>query len=68
MAPGEIAFALLVFRVEVAGYSYSGAQVYSRKLGGFTFGDSKSGTWSRKLKGIPSNAGKVNMVFYGNYE
>jgi len=68
VAKGEITFALLVFRVEIRGYDYSDTLVYSQELGGFTFGDSKSGNWSEELKNLPINIQQITVTFFGNYE
>ena len=65
---GEITFALLVFRVEIRGYDAAGTAVYSRQLGGFTFGDSTSGDWRRTLSDFPDTTVRFAVVFYGNYE
>jgi len=68
VAKGEITFALLVFRVEIRGYDYSDTLIYSRELGGFTFGDSKSGNWSEELKNLSINIQQITVTFFGNYE
>jgi hypothetical protein len=68
VAKGEITFALLVFRIEILGYDYSDTIVYSRKLDGFTFGDSKSGNWSKQLKDLPATIRQITITFFGNYE
>jgi len=68
VAKGEITFALLVFRVEIRGYDYSDTLVYSQDFGGFTFGDSKSGSWSEELKNLPVNIQQITVTFFGNYE
>ncbi len=65
---GEIAFALLVFRIEIHGYDSQTNVVYSRDLKGFTFGDSKSGNWSKKLHNLPANIQQIKISFIGNYE
>ena len=66
--PGEIVFALLVFRVEVRGFDSGGAVVFSRDLPGFTFGDSQSGSWFRLLRGLPASVSQVRVKYIGNYE
>lgn len=68
VAKGEITFALLVFSIEIFGYDYSDTLVYSRELDGFTFGDSKSGNWSKQLKDLPANIRQITITFFGNYE
>ena len=68
VVPGEVTFALLVFRVEIRGYDSEGSLLYSRDLDGFTFGDSKSGEWSAALRDIPAGIGQLRVVFIGNYE
>lgn len=65
---GEITFALLVFRVEIRAYDTAGELVYSRNLEGFTFGDSSSGRWFRRLKDLPADIGELTITFVGNYE
>lgn len=66
--PGEITFALLVFGVEVRGFSADGTTVYERDFRGFTFGDSASGQWRRKLEDLPSTLVRLEVTFTGNYE
>jgi hypothetical protein len=66
--PGETTFALLVFRVEVRGYDPGSGLLYSRDLEGFSFGDSSSGNWLRKLRDLPANLGQIKITFVGNYE
>jgi hypothetical protein len=68
VGPHEIAFALLVSRVEIRGYDSAGSLLFSRDLDGFTFGDSKSGEWSAALRDIPAGVGQLRVVFFGNYE
>ncbi len=68
VAKGEITFALLVFSAEIRGYDYSDTLVYSQDLDGFTFGDSKSGNWSKELKDIPAETQQITVTFFGNYE
>ena len=68
VAKEEITFALLVFRIGIRGYDYSDTLVYSQDLGGFTFGDSKSGNWSKQLKDLPANIKQIKITFFGNYE
>jgi hypothetical protein len=68
VGPGEIAFALLVFRVEIRAYNAERALVYSRDLDGFTFGDSSSGRWFRRLKDLPPSTAELTITFVGNYE
>ena len=68
VAPGEVVFALLVFKVEVRGYDASGATLYSRDLEGFTFGDSRPGRWSQTLADVPSGLARIEVTYYGNYE
>ena len=65
---GEISFALLVFRIEVRGYDSQSEVVYSRDLDGFTFGDSKSGNWSKKLHNLPASIQQIKVSYVGNYE
>jgi hypothetical protein len=65
---GEITFALLVFGVEIRAYDTEGVLVYSRDLDGFTFGDSSSGRWFRRLKDLPANVAALTITFVGNYE
>ena len=64
---GNISFALLVFGIEVRGFDAAGAQVYTRELGEFTFGDSRSGNWARGVK-LPRRVARVEVRFIGNYE
>ena len=66
--PGEITFALLVFRVEVRGFAADGTTVYRRNLRGFTFGDSASGQWRRLLDDLPPSLVRLAVTFIGNYE
>jgi hypothetical protein len=66
--PGTIAFALLCFGVEVRGFDSAGTLVYSQDLPGFTFGDSKSGRFTRVLREIPLSVAKLEVTFFGNYE
>lgn len=66
--PGEIVFALLVFRVEVRGMNASDEVVYTQDPQGFTFGDSKPGNWKRVLTNVPPEAIKIRVTFIGNYE
>ena len=66
--PGEVTFALLVFRVEVSGYDSNGSVIYSRNLGGFKFGDSQSGEWRDELNELPTSIQQLNIAFVGNYE
>lgn len=68
VAEGEVTFALLVFRIEIRGYDYSDTIIYSRDLDGFTFGDSKSGTWTKHLKVLPTSIKYITITFIGNYE
>ena len=68
VAQGEITFALLVFRIEIRGYDYTGTLIYSQDLDGFTFGDSKSGNWSKELTDLPANIQQIKITFFGNYE
>ena len=68
VAEGKITFALLVFRIEIRGYDYSDTLVYSRDIDGFTFGDSKSGRWSKQLKDLSTNIQHITITFFGNYE
>jgi hypothetical protein len=65
--PDEIVFALLVFRVEIRGYDATGKTVYSRDLADFSFGDSASGNWLRKVR-LPKKAHRWEIGFVGNYE
>jgi hypothetical protein len=65
--PGQIVFALLVFRVEVRGYDFGGKTVHSRDLADFSFGDSASGQWLRKLR-VPKGIHRWEVTFVGNYE
>lgn len=64
---GKITFALIVERIEVRGYDAAGALVYVRDLGGFVFGDSKSGKWEEKIEDLPLEAQQVRIIFIGNY-
>jgi hypothetical protein len=66
--PGNISFALLVFRVEVRAHDEAGTLVFSRDLDGFTFGDSMSGIWTEVLNELPSSIRQVGVTFFGNYE
>ena len=66
--PGEIVFALLVFRVKVRGYDGGGKLKYSRDLSGFAFGDSSSGDWRAGLDSLPPGIREIQVVFVGNYE
>jgi hypothetical protein len=68
VGPGEVTFALLVFRVEVRCYGSAGSLIYSRDLSGFRFGDSQSGEWQEELNDIPTSIQQLNVVFIGNYE
>src|SRR5215216_4527166 len=68
VGPGEVTFALLVFRVEVRGYDSAGLLIYSKDLDGFRFGDSKSGEWQEQLRDIPLSIQLLKVVFIGNYE
>jgi hypothetical protein len=68
VGPGEITFALLVFRVEVRGYDSAASLIYSQDLDGFSFGDSRSGEWQKELRDIPLNIQQLKVVFIGNYE
>jgi hypothetical protein len=68
VGPGEITFALLVFRVEVRGYDSAGSLIYSQDLPGFTFGDSQPGEWQKELNDIPVSIQQIRVVFIGNYE
>jgi len=68
VSAGEITFALLVFSIEIRGYDYSDTLVYSKDLDGFTFGDSKSGNWSKEIRNIPSETQQIKVTFFGNYE
>lgn len=64
----EAAFALLVFRVEIRGADAQGQQVYSADLDGFSFGDSHSGHWARRLSDLPAGIQHLQVTFVGNYE
>jgi hypothetical protein len=66
--PGQIVFALLVFKVEVRGLDSSGAGIYAQDFPGFTFGDSASGDWQRSLDAIPATVARLSVTFFGNYE
>jgi hypothetical protein len=66
--PGEITFALLCFGVQVRGFDSEGTQVFSRDLPGFTFGDSKSGRYTKVVRAIPIRTSKLEVTFLGNYE
>ena len=68
VTPGEVVFALLVFKVEIRAYDSAGAPIYMRDLGGFTFGDSQGGVWTQEIEDLPSIAKKVQVTFIGNYE
>jgi hypothetical protein len=65
---GTISFALLCFGVEVRGFDSAGTLVYSKDLPGFTFGDSKSGRFTRVLRQIPLSVSELEVTFFGNYE
>lgn len=65
---GEIAFALLVFQIDIRGYDDQGQLVYSASPEPFSFGDGASGYWSANLEDLPPNIQKIETVFYGNYE
>jgi hypothetical protein len=66
--PGFITFALLVDRVEIRGYDSDRKLIYSRDLAGFTFGDSASGFWCRRLTDLPMDLAVLEFNFFGNYE
>lgn len=66
--PGEIVFALLVSGVEIRGHDSSGAQIFSRDLPAFSFGDSASGKWHERVPNLPTNLARLTVTFYGNYE
>ena len=66
--PGEVTFALLVFRIEIRGDDAGGESVYSRDLDGFTFGDSRSGHWFQRLDDLPADIAQLTVTFVGNYE
>ena len=69
VAPDEITFALLVFRVEVRGYGPSGTLLYSwDDPDGFVFGDSASGGWIQRLESLPIKIKQLEITFIGNYE
>lgn len=63
-----ITFALLCFGIEVRGYDAEGTKVYSKDLRGFTFGDSKSGQYSKSVRDIPLSVARLEVTFLGNYE
>src|SRR5687767_6391236 len=65
---GDFTFALLVFRVEIRGFDAAGEPIYQHELGGFTFGDSASGNWTRTLRNIPEDIRRLQITFVGNYE
>lgn len=65
---GTISFALLCFGIEVRGFDDAGTVVYSKDLPGFTFGDSKSGRFTRVLRQIPLSVARLEVTFFGNYE
>ena len=65
---GEITFALLVFDIEIRGFDADGTLVYSSDLDGFTFGDSRSGRFTKTLRNIPATVSKLEVTFRGNYE
>jgi len=65
---GEITFALLCFGVQVRGFNAEGAQVYSRDLPAFTFGDSQGGHYMQTAGRIPLSVAKLKITFFGNYE
>ena len=67
VASGEIVFALLVSRVEIRGYDQSGKGVYSHDLPDFSFGDSASGNWVRRLR-VPKDVHRWEITYVGNYE
>jgi hypothetical protein len=66
--PGEITFALLCFGVQVRGFDSEGTQVFSQDLPGFTFGDSKSGRYTKVVRAIPLTTARLEVTFLGNYE
>jgi len=66
--PDQITFALLCFRIEIRGYDVEGAEVFSKDLPGFTFGDSASGFYSKAIRGIPKTVSELQVTFVGNYE
>lgn len=66
--PGEIVFALLVFRVEIRGHGSDGSLVFTRDLPGFTFGDSASGEWYERIPDLPTRLVRLTVTFTGNYE
>jgi hypothetical protein len=65
---GEIVFALLVFGVEIRGYTSNGDLVYSKDLEPFSFGDSKSGKWTALFRDLPVNITRLEVTYLGNYE
>lgn len=65
---GQIVFALLVFRVEIRGYNDQDELLYTTDLPGFTFGDSASGYWYKRLKDLPGGIRYLEVNFVGNYE
>jgi hypothetical protein len=67
VSPGQIVFALLVFKVEVRGYDAAGALLFSEDFEGFTFGDSASGKWAEALT-LPAEVVRIDATFFGNYE
>jgi hypothetical protein len=66
--PDEIVFALLCFGVQVRGYDEAGALVHTEDLPGFTFGDSKSGRYTKALRNLPLSVSRWEITFLGNYE
>jgi hypothetical protein len=66
--PGQITFALLVVRVEVRAYDAGGAVVYAADLPGFTFAESAPGAWRQVLESLPKSLGRLDVVFFGNYQ
>jgi hypothetical protein len=65
---GTFTLALFCDQVEVRGYDANGYLVYSVDLDGFTFGDSRGGSYIRTLRRIPANVADLEVTFLGNYE
>jgi hypothetical protein len=66
--PGQINFGLLVTRVEVRAYDAGGALVYASDLPGFHVAESVPGAWRHVLESLPNSLGRLDVVFFGNYQ